>query len=93
MAMTSTSVVTVLAWWLASTGDVELGRAAQAEGESRDSIENDELVAAAHELRLSLHPPHQSLFRVVCILLYEDNSGGIRRVTGECFSASPRGPA
>lgn len=46
-------------------------------------IENAELVAAAHELRLSLDPPHQSLFRVVCILLYEDESGKMRRITGE----------
>lgn len=46
-------------------------------------IENAQLVATAHELRRSLDPPHQSLFRVVCILLYEDVSGKMRRITGE----------
>lgn len=51
----------------------------------RDYAENAELVAAAHELRLSLDPPHQSLFRVVCILLYEDVSGRSLRITGECL--------
>ncbi|CAM9274425.1 unnamed protein product [Sphacelaria rigidula] len=45
-------------------------------------IENAQLVATAHELRRSLDPPHQSLFRVVCILLYEDVSGKMRRITG-----------
>jgi len=45
--------------------------------------DNATLVAAAHELRRSLSPPHQSLFRVVCILVYEDFSGKLHRITGE----------
>ena len=45
---------------------------------------NAALVAAAHELRRTLTPPHQSLFRVVCILVYEDFSGSLHRITGEC---------
>lgn len=44
---------------------------------------NASLVAAAHELRRRLTPPHQSLFRVVCILVYEDFSGNFHRITGE----------
>ena len=43
---------------------------------------NAALVAAAHDLRRSLTPPHQSLFRVVCILVYEDFSGKLHRITG-----------
>ncbi|CAM9995325.1 unnamed protein product, partial [Ectocarpus fasciculatus] len=45
--------------------------------------DNAALVAAAHELRRKLVPPHQSLFRVVCILVYEDFSGRLHRITGE----------
>lgn len=56
------------------------------EERTRDYVENAELVAVAHELRLSLDPPHQSLFRVVCILVYEDSSGTTLRITGECLS-------
>lgn len=44
--------------------------------------ENAALVAAAHDLRRALTPPHQSLFRVVCILVYEDFSGNLHRITG-----------
>ena len=50
--------------------------------------ENASLVAAAHELRRSLTPPHQSLFRVVCILVYEDFSGNLHRITGEWSTVS-----
>ncbi|CAN0518212.1 unnamed protein product, partial [Ectocarpus sp. 12 AP-2014] len=45
--------------------------------------DNAALVEAAHELRRKLVPPHQSLFRVVCILVYEDFSGRLHRITGE----------
>lgn len=51
----------------------------------REDKDNDDLVAAAHELRRTLTPPHQSLFRVVCILVYEDFSGKLHRLTGELF--------
>lgn len=47
------------------------------------SAEDWSLVETAHELRRKLPPPHQSLFRVVCILVYEDYSGGVRQITGE----------
>lgn len=50
---------------------------------SLEEDENEALVAAAHELRRSLVPPHQSLFRVVCILVYEDIAGKFHRITGE----------
>lgn len=53
------------------------------EDEEEDEKENAELVAVAHELRRSLTPPHQSLFRVVCILVYEDSAGNLHRITGE----------
>ncbi|CAN0514788.1 unnamed protein product, partial [Ectocarpus sp. 12 AP-2014] len=45
--------------------------------------DNAALVEAAHELRRKLVPPHQSLFRVVCVLVYEDFSGRLHRITGE----------
>lgn len=45
--------------------------------------ENFALVAAAHALRRTLAPPHQSFFRVVCILVYEDFAGRLHRITGE----------
>lgn len=54
--------------------------------EEEEEEENAALVAAAHELRRSLTPPHQSLFRVVCILVYEDSAGKLHRITGECTS-------
>lgn len=58
---------------------------AAGEGEKEEEWkENASLVAAAHELRRALTPPHQSLFRVVCILVYEDSAGNLHRVTGEC---------
>ena len=51
--------------------------------EEEEEEENASLLAAAHELRRSLIPPHQSLFRVVCILVYEDFAGNLHRITGE----------
>lgn len=51
--------------------------------EEEEEKENASLLAAAHELRRSLIPPHQSLFRVVCILVYEDFAGNLHRITGE----------
>lgn len=56
-------------------------REREEEGE-KEKQENAALVAAAHELRRSLTPPHQSLFRVVCILVYEDSAGNVHRITG-----------
>ncbi|CAM9334799.1 unnamed protein product [Ectocarpus fasciculatus] len=53
--------------------------------------DNAALVAAAHELRRKLVPPHQSLFRVVCILVYEDFSGRLHRITGTNAEASTIG--
>lgn len=50
------------------------------EGEEADNVS---LVAAAHDLRRALTPPQQSLFRVVCILVYEDFSGRLHRITGK----------
>lgn len=65
----------------ASDGDIAVGRGASMELLEQ---ENNELVVAAHDLRLRLTPPHQSLFRVVCILVYEDFAGNLHRITGEC---------
>lgn len=48
-------------------------------------MENADLVSAAHEIRLGLAPPHQSLFRVVCILIYEDSSGNLCRLIGKVY--------
>lgn len=52
-------------------------------GEEDGGGDNASLVEAAHDLRRALIPPQQSLFRVVCILVYEDFSGGLHRITGK----------
>ncbi|CAM9286931.1 unnamed protein product, partial [Hapterophycus canaliculatus] len=54
-----------------------------APSDEEEEEDNASLVAAAHELRRALTPPQQSLFRVVCILVYEDFSGRLHRITGE----------
>lgn len=61
--------------------DVSNSSVSRADGEGEE--DNASLVAAAHELRRTLTPPHQSLFRVVCILVYEDRSGNLHRITGK----------
>ncbi|CAM9255383.1 unnamed protein product [Scytosiphon promiscuus] len=62
----------------------------EADGED-DEEDNASLVAAAHELRRALTPPQQSLFRVVCILVYEDFSGRLHRITGTNAESSTIG--
>ncbi|CAM9446715.1 unnamed protein product [Choristocarpus tenellus] len=45
--------------------------------------EDESLVAIAHGIRTSLVPPHLSLFRVVCILQYQDSKSGVHLITGK----------
>lgn len=60
------------------------GSAPYAIGEDEEEEKvNAALIASAHELRRSLTPPHQSLFRVVCILVYEDSERRLHQITGE----------
>ena len=69
-----------------SFGSAPAGSVDEADGGAAaivPSAEDWSLVEKAHKLRRKIAPPHQSMFRVVCILVYEDYSGGVHLITGE----------
>ncbi|KAG5186753.1 hypothetical protein JKP88DRAFT_288551 [Tribonema minus] len=56
--------------------------AAAAAGATKQGSAPPLSVTMAHRLRRSLEPPHQSRFRVVCVIEYEDDGGATHVVTG-----------